>query len=190
MHSEEFLPSFPNTWVTKSTELKYDNRWIKVEESQVLTPAGTDGIYGVVTFKNEAIGIVPVDAEGYTWLVGQFRYPLNEYSWEIPEGGGPVGTDALDNAQRELKEETGLTAAKWTYLSRIHTSNSVCNEVGHIYLAQELSEGDTEFEDTEDLQIRRVHLSQALAWVMENKITDSLSIVGIMKACAVLGISL
>ena len=182
------LEHLPSTWTTLSTEEKYNNPWIKVEENQIINPSGKPGIYGVVHFKNLAIGIVPVDEEGYTWLVGQFRYPLNEYCWEIPEGGGPIGIDPLTSAQRELREETGLLAEKWTYLSRIHTSNSVCNEEGHIYLAQGLTQGPTEFEETEDLKIRRIHLSEALQLVLSNEISDSLSIVGIMKACKVLGI--
>lgn len=126
------LEQYSNPWLTKRTDLKYANPWITVEENQVINPSGKPGIYGVVHFKNLAIGIVPVDEEGYTWLVGQYRYPLNEYTWEIPEGGGPIGIDPLKSAQRELREETGLLAERWTYLSRIHTSNSVCNEEGHL----------------------------------------------------------
>jgi len=187
-HPPVDLPDHENPWRTLNTKEVYANPWIKVEESKVLNPNGNPGIYGVVHFQNLAIGIVPVDSEGYTWLVGQYRYALNEYSWEIPEGGGPHTDEPLISAQRELKEETGLSAGSWTYLSRIHTSNSVCNEEGHIYLAQELTHGETAFEDTEDLQVKRVHLSQALRWVLDNHITDSLSIVGIMKACQVLGI--
>ncbi len=182
------LEQYPNPWLTKRTDLKYANPWITVEENQVINPSGKPGIYGVVHFKNLAIGIVPVDEEGYTWLVGQYRYPLNEYTWEIPEGGGPIGIDPLKSAQRELREETGLLAERWTYLSRIHTSNSVCNEEGHLYLAQGLTQGPTEFEETEDLKIKKIHLREALTLVLDNQITDSLSIVGIMKACKVLGI--
>src|SRR5690606_33199265 len=100
----------------------YENAWIKVEHRDVITPAGTPGIYGVVRFKNKAIGIVPVDDNGYIYLVGQFRYPLGEYSWEIPEGGGLLEHDPLDAAKRELKEETALVATFWERIGRIHTS--------------------------------------------------------------------
>ncbi|HXA02554.1 MAG TPA: NUDIX hydrolase, partial [Cytophagaceae bacterium] len=117
-----------NPWKTLSTKEIYDNPWIHVREDQVINPAGGNGIYGVVSFKNIAIGIVPVDNEGFTYLVGQFRYALEEYSWEIPEGGGLKGIDILDSAKRELKEETGLSANRWTNICRIHTSNSVCDE--------------------------------------------------------------
>ncbi|MDJ1494875.1 NUDIX hydrolase [Cytophagaceae bacterium DM2B3-1] len=177
-----------NPWKTLSTKEIYTNPWIQVTESQVVNPGGGNGIYGVVHFKNKAIGIVPVDEEGYTWLVGQYRYPLNEYSWEIPEGGGPLNEDPLESAKRELKEETGFTASQWTLISRIHTSNSVCNEEGFIYMAQQLTAGETQPEETEDLILRRVHLSEAVEMVMQNQITDSLSIAGLLKAARILNI--
>ncbi|MFL5728276.1 MAG: NUDIX domain-containing protein, partial [Cytophagaceae bacterium] len=154
---------------------------------QVINPAGGNGIYGVVSFKNIAIGIVPVDEEGFTYLVGQFRYTLDEYSWEIPEGGGPKGIDILESAKRELREETGFSAKKWTSICRIHTSNSVTDEEGFIFLAQDLTAGETELEATEsDLVTRRVHLKDAVQMVMKNEITDSLSIAGILKAARIL----
>ncbi|MDQ3291648.1 MAG: NUDIX hydrolase, partial [Bacteroidota bacterium] len=142
--------------------------------------------YGVVDFKNMAIGVVPVDAEGNTYLVGQYRYPLNEYSWEIPEGGGPHGIDAVESAKRELKEETGFTAAIWTNLGRIHTSNSVTSEFGFLFLAQDLTAGETEHEETEELHIKKVPLSEAVRMVMDGEITDALSIAGILKADKIL----
>jgi hypothetical protein len=95
-----------NPWTTLSSKPVYENPWILVEEHQVINPAGGKGIYGKVHFKNKAIGIVALDDQKNTWLVGQFRYPLNEWSWEIPEGGGPIGADVLLSAKRELKEET------------------------------------------------------------------------------------
>src|SRR5882672_4877860 len=122
-----------NPWKTLSSEKIYENPWIKVEEHQVINPAGGKGIYGKVHFKNIAIGIIPLDAQGNTWLVGQHRYVLDEWSWEIPEGGGPIKKNILDSAKRELKEETGLTARKWTQLMKIHLSNSVSDEVGFIF---------------------------------------------------------
>ncbi len=177
-----------NPWQTLSTQFIYENPWIQVTESQVINPSGGAGIYGVVHFKNKAIGIVPVDDQGFTWLVGQYRYPLDEYSWEIPEGGGPLGVDALESAKRELKEETGMEAEQWTLISRIHTSNSVCNEEGFIFLAQQLSFGESQPEETEQLVVRKVHLSEAVEMVMQNQITDSLSIAGILKAARMLQI--
>jgi 8-oxo-dGTP pyrophosphatase MutT (NUDIX family) len=171
-----------NRWKTLSAEEKYDNRWITVIEHQVINPAGGKGIYGKVHFKNKAVGIIPIDGEGNTWLVGQWRYPLNEWSWEIPEGGSPLVTDALTSAQRELKEETGISANRWTQILRTHLSNSVSDEEGFIFLAEDLTFGDREAEETEaDMEIRKLPFTEALNMVMEGKITDSLSVMGILK---------
>lgn len=177
-----------NPWKTLSSREVYNNPWINVREDQIINPSGGNGIYGVVSFKNKAIGIVPVDEEGYTYLVGQFRYTLNEYSWEIPEGGGPIGIEPLESAKRELKEETGFSAAKWTNLGRIHTSNSVTDEEGFLFLAQDLTEGESEPEETEELKVKRVHLKEAVEMVMNGEITDSLAIAGILKAAKYLNI--
>lgn len=176
-----------NPWTVLSSRDIYDNPWIHVREDQVLNPKGGKGIYGVVSFKNKAIGIIPIDKDLNTWLIGQYRYPLEEYSWEIPMGGGLIAIDKLESAKRELKEETGFTAAKWTLISRIHTSNSVTDEEGWIFLAEELSEGETEFEDTEVLKIWKLPFKEALDMVMRDEITDSLSIAGILKAARILG---
>ena len=170
-----------NSWITKSEEKKYENPWISLSEHQVLNPAGNPGIYGVVSFKNLAIGILALDDQYNTWLVGQWRYPLKAYSWEIPEGGGPLGIDPLDSAKRELKEETGLIASKYSVIGKIHTSNSVCDESGILYLAQDLTFSDAEPEESEDLQVKKLPFSEAYQMVMDGKITDSLSMVAILK---------
>jgi ADP-ribose pyrophosphatase len=176
-----------NPWKTLKISPVYDNPWIRLEHHDVLNPAGREGIYGKVHFKNRAMAIIPIDQEGYTWLVGQYRYALDEYSWEVPMGGGPIEIDLLDSAKRELKEETGLIAAKWTEVMRIHTSNSVTDEVGFVYLAEELEQGETEFEETEQLQIRKLHFSKAVDMVMSGQITDSISVAGILKVARILG---
>lgn len=176
-----------NPWKTLGSKKIYDNPWIHVREDAVVNPAGGDGIYGVVSFKNKAIGIIPIDDEGYTYLVGQYRYPLNEYSWEIPEGGGPLHEDPLVAAQRELKEETGYTAAHWEMLGRIHTSNSVTDEEGFLYLATGLTAGESDPEDTEELMVKRVHMKEAVEGVMNGTITDSMSMASILMAARKLG---
>lgn len=170
-----------NPWTTLSSAMKYDNAWINVTEFQVINPSGNPGIYGKVHFKNKAIGVVVLDETRHTWLVGQFRYPLNEWSWEIPEGGGPMEQDTLGSAQRELREETGLTAKRWTEVQRVHLSNSVSDEVGYIYLAEDITEGIASLEDTEaDMKVWRLPFADALAMVLEGRITDSLSVIGIL----------
>ena len=170
-----------NPWGCTSSKNIYENPWIKVVEDQVIRPNKTKGIYGKIHFKNKAIGIIPLDEELNTWLVGQYRYTLNEYSWEIPTGGVPLVEDTLEGAKRELKEETGLIAAKWTKLLKIHTSNSVTDEYGFIFVAEELTQGEMDWDETEELKIKKIPLKDALDFVMEGKITDSLSIAGILK---------
>ena len=170
-----------NPWSTLSCKVIYENPWIKVEEDQVINPSGGKGIYGKVLFKNLAIGVIPIDAEGNTWLIGQYRYPLDVYSWEIPEGGGPLTEPKINSAQRELKEETGLTANKWQEILTMHLSNSVSDELAFIFVATELSAGETDFDDTEDLQVKKVPLKEAIQMVMDGEITDSMSVAGLLK---------
>lgn len=170
----------PNPWQTLTRHVAYDNPWIRVEHCDVRNPSGGAGIYGVVHFKNTAVGIVPLDAEGYTWLVGQYRYTLEQYSWEIPEGGA-LGGDPLDAAQRELLEETGLRAKIWTPLLELHTSNSVTDEYGVAYVAQDLEQGESQPEETEQLHVRRLPFSETVDMVMRGEITDALSMISILK---------
>lgn len=176
-----------NPWTTLKITSVYENSWIRLEHHDILNPAGREGIYGKVHFKNRAMAIIPIDEQGYTWLVGQYRYTLDEYTWEIPMGGGPIEQDLLDSAKRELREETGLSAGKWTEIMKIHTSNSVTDEAGIVYLAEKLTQGETEFEETESLQIKKLPFSEALDLVMSGAITDSISVAGILKAARILG---
>ena len=175
------MNEFKNPWQKISSREVYDNPWINVRHEEVIKPNGQTGIYGVAHFKYLAAAVVPLDQEGNIWLVGQFRYTLNEYSWEIPMGGGDLKIDSLEAAKRELKEETGLTATKWTNLGKLHTSNSVTDEVGYMYLAEELTLGESQPDDTEILQIKKVNLLEAVKMVMNSEITDSLSIAAILK---------
>ncbi|MBK7870122.1 MAG: NUDIX hydrolase [Saprospiraceae bacterium] len=170
-----------NPWKTLIIKEVYENRWLRITHREVVNPAGNPGIYGVVHFKNTAIGVVPLDEELNTWLVGQFRYALNEYTWEIPEGGAPLGTSSLEAAQRELLEETGITAQRWTKILDVHTSNSVTDEYGMAFVAQDLSFGEAMPEETEQLQVRKLPFAEVFEMVMNGDITDSLSMVAIMK---------
>ena len=169
-----------NPWKTLSTRLIYQNPWIRLREDQVITPAGKSGIYGVVETK-PAIGIIPLSDDLHTYLVGQFRYTLNTYSWEIPEGGGQDGEDTLDGAKRELLEETGLQAGKWTFLGTLYTSNSFTDEVGYLYLAEHLQQGSSQPDHTEELQIKRLPFPDAWQMVLDEEIKDSLAIIGLMR---------
>lgn len=170
-----------NPWTTLNTREVYDNKWITLTHSEVLTPTGSAGIYSKLHMKNYAIGIIPVDEDGNTWLVGQYRYPLNAYSWEIPEGGGLIGQDILTSAKRELKEEAGLIANKWTQIALTHTSNSVTDETAYLFLAQELTTTEAEPDETEELQLKKLPLTQAFELAMNGGITDAMSLVALLK---------
>ena len=170
-----------NPWTTLETQAVYDNPWIAVREDQILRPDGRPGIYGVVHFKNRAVGVLPVETDGSIWLVGQYRYPLGIYSWEIPEGGSPIDEDPEVTARRELREETGLTAGRLEPINVTHLSNSVSDEVAYLYRATELTPGPSDPEATEQLEIRRVSWEQAWEMVRGGTITDAMSVIALLQ---------
>ncbi|MDB4991190.1 MAG: hydrolase [Myxococcaceae bacterium] len=158
----------------------YDNPWIEVIEHQICKPRGGTGVYGVVHYKNRAVGVVPYE-RGEIWLVGQWRFPLARYSWEIPEGGAPSGEDVEACARRELEEEAGLVAGQLRPLLTMHLSNSVSDEVAHVFVATELSPGISAPDDTEELALRKLPLEQAYREVLAGEITDSMSVAAILR---------
>jgi 8-oxo-dGTP pyrophosphatase MutT (NUDIX family) len=172
-----------NPWKTISQETAYENAWIRVEHHHVINPAGNPGIYGKVHYKNTAVSIVAVDSEGYTYLVGQYRYTLNAYSWEVPEGGCSIesGESTLEAAKRELLEETGLDATQWTEIGKVYLSNSVSDERAVMYLAQNLSQHQACPEETEQLKIRKLPLKEAIEMAQNGQITDALSVLSLLK---------
>jgi 8-oxo-dGTP pyrophosphatase MutT (NUDIX family) len=170
-----------NPWQRIARAVAYENPWIVVYHDEVVRPDGQPGIYGVVHFRNRAVGVVPVDAEDRVLLVGQYRYPLDVYSWEIPEGGAPPGEEPLVCAQRELLEETGYSAERWELVLRAHLSNSVSDEEAFCFLATDLRPGAACPEGTERLQLRWVPFAEALRMVLRGEITDSLSVLGLQR---------
>jgi len=171
-----------NPWMTKKVKEIYQNDWIKVEEHDVLDPSGKDGIYGIVHLKSIAIAILPLDEDDHTWLVGQYRYPLGRYSWELPEGGGDLDVDPLKSAARELKEETGIVAKKWKKILEMDLSNSVTDEHSISYVARDLSFFEPEPEDTEVLRVIRIPFEEAVKKVIQGEITDALSVGTLLQA--------
>lgn len=165
-----------NPWNTLSSETVYENPWIKVEHHDVINPSGNEGIYGTVHFKNLAVGVLALDDEMNTYLVGQFRYPLKEYSWEIPEGGAPHSQDPISMAKKELSEETGITAQNWIRLGHLHLSNSATDERAIMYLATGLSFGDSKPEETEQLMIKKIPFQEFIKLVEDGVITDAISV--------------
>jgi 8-oxo-dGTP pyrophosphatase MutT (NUDIX family) len=176
----EISDAQPMSWKTLSSRIVFDNPWITVFEDRVVNPGGGKNDYGHVHFKNRAVAIVPLDEDGNTWLVGQDRYTLGIFSWELPMGGAPLEESPLDAAKRELKEETGLTALKWTELMQLHTSNSITDEVGVVFIAEQLKEGQSELEETENIELRKLKLVEALEMVARGEITDAISVAALL----------
>ena len=172
------------SWKKLSSQTMYDNPWMTVYEDDVINPGRGRNQYGWVHFKNRAIAIVPLDEDSNTWLVGQQRYTLGEYSWELPMGGGPLVESPLDAAKRELKEETGLSAEYWTEIMKVHTSNSITDEEGYVFVAEDLTQGETAFEEREDLAIRKLPLADAVQLINDGEITDAITIAALLRVNA------
>lgn len=176
-----------NPWTTLTSRRVYANPWLELWEERCLDPSGNPALYGRVSFRNKAVGIIPIDDEEHTWLVGQYRYCLHQYSWEIPMGGSPHPRPVLESAQRELREETGLTAQRWQEILFVHTSNSVTDEEGYVFTAEGLSAGEPDFESTELIEIRRLPAREAIRMALDGRITDGLSVAGLLKLALLRG---
>ncbi|MFY7964888.1 MAG: NUDIX domain-containing protein [Chitinophagaceae bacterium] len=170
-----------NNWRIIDENIVYENKWISLHHYNVINPNGGEGIYGKVHFKNIAIGIIPIDEQENTWLVGQYRFPLNIYSWEIPEGGCPLDEMPLDAAKRELLEETGLVANYWQQIFITHLSNSISDELCIVFIAKDLIQQQANPDETEHLQIKKLPLKEVFKMVESNVITDSVSVIALQK---------
>lgn len=168
-------------WIIKRSRQAYDNPWIGVTEHDVTDPNGNPGLYGVCHMKGLAVGVVPVDADGCTWLVGQHRFPRDYYSWELPEGAGDKAVPPLDSAKRELREETGIRAEGWQEFLRLDFSNAVTDEIGFGFLAWDLSLGEPEPDSDEQLVSRRLPFADALDMALSAEIRDAFSQAMLLK---------
>ena len=175
-----------NPWTTLASKDVHESPWIKVTQHDVLNPAGQPSTYSTVHFKNLAVGVIPLDADGNTWIVGQYRYPVDCFSWEIPEGGGPQGETPIDTAKRELLEETGIEAARWEKFMEFHTSNSATDEHVHLFVARDLTFHDPHPDEDEEIVVRKVAFEELYQMVMRNEVWDSLTIAGVLKLKALL----
>ena len=168
-------------WRRRGRRLAYANPWLEVFHDDVDRPDGSPGIYGVVHFRTQAVGVVAVGDDGRLLLVGQHRYTLDEYSWEIPEGGVEHGEPLVDGARRELREETSYEASEWRQLCRMTVSNSVTDERGAILLATRLRAGEAAPEATEDLAVRWATLDDVLAEMESGAIHDLITLAGVSR---------
>ena len=180
--SAQTPPRKNGPWTVLSEDCVYENPWLRVTHSAVKRPDGGDGAYGVVHFKNRAIGVLAIDEDGRVPLIGQHRFPLEAYSWELPEGGGPLAEDPLRSAQRELAEETGFTAATWTPLIGFDVSNSVTDEEAVCFIASDLTPGAPSPDPTEALTLRAAPFAELFDRVMSGDIRDALTIVMTLAA--------
>jgi 8-oxo-dGTP pyrophosphatase MutT (NUDIX family) len=177
-----------NPWKRLGSRLVYENPWIRVREDRVITPSGTEGIYGVVDARI-AVGIVALTEDNLVYLVGQYRYPNDVYSWEIPEGGAEGDELPLQAAQRELREETGLKATSWEELGgEIHLSNCFTSERAFIFVARGLTQGAAAPDETEKLAVKTVSVRDALAMADDGRLYDGLSIIAIHRIARFLGV--
>ena len=174
-------PAAVGPWTRRSRRVAYANPWITIWHDDVARPDGSPGIYGVVHFANLAVGVLVLDDQDRTVLVGQHRYTLDEYSWELPEGGVPPGESALDGARRELREETGVEADGWRELVRFHLSNSISDEAGVLFAARATGHGAASPEPSEDLAVRWLPFDEALAMTADARITDAMTIMGLQR---------
>jgi ADP-ribose pyrophosphatase len=175
------MESEKNPWTTLQRKQVYESPWIEVEHHDVLNPVGNPGTYSVVKFKKLAIGVVPLDANNNTWIVGQYRYPLHIYSWEIPEGGGDRDEAPVESAKRELLEECGIIAREYIPIQQLQLSNSATDEVAHLFVARDLSFTEAQPEENEQLVIRKMPFEEAYQWVLKGRITDAMSVAAILK---------
>jgi 8-oxo-dGTP pyrophosphatase MutT (NUDIX family) len=175
-------PVITGPWTRRTRRVAYENPWITIWHDEVIRPDGEAGIYGVVHFANLAVGVLALDDADRVLLVGQHRYALDRYSWEIPEGGVPAGESALDGARRELREETGIEATDWVEMSRSHLSNSVSDEEAVAFLATGLSHGVATPDGTESLVVRWVPFDEVVAMTLDGRISDALTILAVHRA--------
>jgi ADP-ribose pyrophosphatase len=169
-------------WIVKSMTRAFENDWFCVDAHDVLRPDGKSGHYGVIRIRRLAVGVLPIEADGRVHLVGQWRFPLGRYSWEMPEGGAQPGEDAQLCAERELSEETGLSAGSLVKVLEMDLSNSLTDERAVIFLATDLRHGQAQPEATEVLRRRHAHFMDIVARVADGRIRDALTVAAVLRA--------
>jgi 8-oxo-dGTP pyrophosphatase MutT (NUDIX family) len=169
-------------WTTKSVSQPFQNDWFKIDSYAVIHPGGADGVYSVIRPRRLAVGVLPIEADGRVHLVGQWRFALGRYSWEMPEGGADPGEPALMCAVRELAEETGLRAGELHVILEMDLSNSLSDERAIMFLATDLTPGEANPEPTEVLKRRTAHFTELLDRVVGGHIRDSMTVAAVLRA--------
>ena len=178
---DDEVPTLSGPWTRRSRQTTYENAWITIWHDEVIRPDGQPGVYGVVHFANLAAGVIVLDDAERVLLVGQHRYALDAWSWEIPEGGVPAGESALEGAARELLEETGVEAADWRELARVHLSNSVSDELAVLFIATGLTHGIATPDGTEALEVRWAPFEEVLEMTLDGRITDAMTVIAVER---------
>ena len=168
-------------WTSVKEEVRYETPWIRITHHDIIDPSGREGIYGTVHFKNLAIGVVPLDEDLNTWIVGQYRYPIEAYSWEIPEGGGRRDIPPIESAKRELREEAGIEADHWQEILRMDLSNSASDEHAILYVAQGLTFHRPQPDHDEELELKKLPFEELYGMVVRGEVLDSLTIAAVLK---------
>jgi ADP-ribose pyrophosphatase len=174
-------------WKVLSKKKIYESPWVMLEHHDIIHPGNEQGIYSVIHFQNRAMGVIPLDENYNTWIVGQYRYPINRYSWEIPEGGVPFHEEPLKGIQRELLEETGITATSWQHILTMHLSNSSTDEIGLIYVARDLSFQSSNPDSDEELVVRKLPFEELYQMVINGEVTDSMAVAGVLRVKLMIG---
>jgi 8-oxo-dGTP pyrophosphatase MutT (NUDIX family) len=172
-------------WRTLGNREVYRNPWLAVTEYDVIRPDGERGIYGVVDPGANVI-IVALEDDELVWLIREFSYPLQRARWMLPAGRAEPGEDLLAAARRELAEEVGLRAARWTPLGAWALSGGISTQISHAYLAQTLEHGAATPEATERLEPRRLPLRQAYAECVAGAFSDAATVLAIWRAWTLL----
>ncbi|GJM61621.1 NUDIX domain-containing protein [Persicobacter diffluens] len=170
-----------NPWIKLNTKTVYETPWIKIEQDKVINPSGREDFYGKVHFQQTAVGALPIDEDGKIWLVGQFRYTVDRYSWEIPLGGAEENEDLLEATKRELQEETGFSANDWKGFLHLHPSISSTDQQAYVFIARGLRAGATNPDETEVLRQKKVTLKEALQMIDRQEITEGISVAALLK---------
>lgn len=168
-------------WTTLSEQVVYSSPWIVVNKHDIIDPSGAPGTYSVVHFRSLAVGVVALDDEMNTWIVGQYRYPTESYSWEIPEGGSPREVPPLEGAKRELLEEAGITAARWSEIMRMDLSNSASDEHAVLYVARGLTFQPPQPDHNEELALRKLPFEELYGMVVRGEVLDSLTVAAVQR---------